>query len=105
MQKNIQYNLSPTGSCERTRLIGSLCSICKQGSLQNGPDNQEENMSKKPFIDQEICIACELCVSTAPGVFRMNDENLAEVFDPLGDPEEIIQEAIDNCPVNCISWE
>jgi len=73
--------------------------------LQNGPDNQEESMAKKPYIDQETCIACELCVATAPGVFRMNDENLAEVFDSLGAPEEIIQEAIDNCPVNCISWE
>jgi len=73
--------------------------------LQNGPDSQEESMAKKPYIDQETCIACELCVATAPGVFRMNDENLAEVFDPLGAPEEMIQEAIDNCPVNCISWE
>jgi ferredoxin len=44
-------------------------------------------------------------VGTAPEVFRMNDDNLAEVFDPLGAPEELIQEAIENCPVNCIHWE
>jgi ferredoxin len=62
-------------------------------------------MAMKPLVDQEICISCELCVTTAPGVFRMNDDNLAEVFDPTGAPEELIQEAIDTCPVNCIRWE
>jgi ferredoxin len=44
-------------------------------------------------------------VSIAPEVFRMNDDNVAEVFDPAGASEEMIQEAIDNCPVNCIHWE
>jgi ferredoxin len=68
-------------------------------------NNQEKTMAKKPYIDQEICIGCELCVGTAPEVFRMNDENLAEVFDPFGAPEEMIEEAMDNCPVNCIHWE
>jgi ferredoxin len=62
-------------------------------------------MTRKPQVDQDVCISCELCVTTAPGVFRMNDDNLAEVYDPSGDPEELIQEAIDSCPVNCISWE
>jgi ferredoxin len=62
-------------------------------------------MVRKPHVDQDTCISCELCVTTAPGVFRMNDDNLAEVFDPSGDSEELIQEAIDSCPVNCISWE
>lgn len=62
-------------------------------------------MAKKPYVDQDTCISCELCVTTAPGVFRMNDDNLAEVYDPTGAPEELIQESIDTCPVNCISWE
>ncbi len=62
-------------------------------------------MMRKPKIDQDICIGCELCASTAPGVFRMNEDNLAEVYDPEGGSEEEIQEAMDNCPVNCISWE
>ncbi len=62
-------------------------------------------MARKPIIDQDICIGCELCVGTAPDVFRMTDRNVAEVSDPFGAPEEVIQEAIDSCPVNCISWE
>jgi len=62
-------------------------------------------MAKKPVIDQAICIGCELCVGTVPDVFRMNEQNVAEVFEPFGASEELIQEAIDNCPVNCINWE
>ena len=41
-------------------------------------------MSKNVYVDQEICISCGLCVETAPEVFRMNDDNLAEVYDPAG---------------------
>ena len=62
-------------------------------------------MARKPVVDQDECIGCQLCVTNAPNVFRMTDANLAEVFDPDGDFEETIQEAIDSCPVNCIHWE
>jgi ferredoxin len=61
-------------------------------------------MARVPFVDQDVCISCTLCVNTAPEVFRMNDNDLAEVYDPEGAPEEKIQEAIDACPVNCIHW-
>jgi ferredoxin len=62
-------------------------------------------MPGKPVIDQDVCISCRLCVETVPEVFRMNDADLAEVYDPHGAPESKIQEAVDGCPVNCISWE
>lgn len=62
-------------------------------------------MSKKPVVDQDVCISCRLCVETAPEVFQMDDNDLAEVYDASGAPEERIQEAIDGCPVNCINWE
>jgi len=62
-------------------------------------------MAKKPYVDQDICISCNLCVDTVPEVFRMNEDGLAEVYDPSGAPEDNIQEAIDACPVACIHWE
>ncbi len=62
-------------------------------------------MARKPYVDQDACIGCQLCANTVPGVFRMNAENLSEVYDPEGASEEEIQEAIDSCPVNCIHWE
>jgi ferredoxin len=62
-------------------------------------------MAKKPYVDQDVCISCNLCVDTVPEVFRMNEDGLAEVYDPSGAPEDNIQEAIDACPVACIHWE
>ena len=59
----------------------------------------------KPYVDQNVCISCQLCVGMVPEVFRMDDNNLAEVYDPEGAPEQKIQEGIDSCPVNCISWQ
>jgi ferredoxin len=62
-------------------------------------------MPRKLFVDQDVCISCRLCVETVPEVFRMNNDDLAEVYDPLGVTEDKIQEAIDGCPVNCIHWD
>ncbi len=62
-------------------------------------------MARTPIVDQDVCISCNLCADTVPEVFRMNDDGLAEVYDPTGAPEDKIQEAIDACPVTCISWQ
>ena len=58
-----------------------------------------------PYVDQGVCIGCEICVQSVPGVFRMTGKGVAEVFDPEGAPTEQIQEAMDACPVACIHWE
>ena len=58
-----------------------------------------------PVVDADLCTGCELCVDTAPNTFQMNDEGISEVIDPQGDDEDTIQEAIDSCPVEAISWE
>lgn len=62
-------------------------------------------MARKAYVDQDVCISCELCVNMVPEVFRLDAAGVAEVYDPAGASEEKIQEAIDNCPVNCIHWE
>lgn len=57
-----------------------------------------------PVVDQDICTGCTLCTDIAPNTFQMTDEGVSEVVDPQGDDEDTIQEAIDTCPVECISW-
>ncbi len=62
-------------------------------------------MAKKPWVDKEECISCELCVINCPDVFRLDENNKAECFDPKGSSEDDIQtNAIDACPVSCIQW-
>ena len=62
-------------------------------------------MAKIPYVDQNECTGCELCMEMCPEVFRMNEEGLSEAYNREGAPEEKIQDAIDNCPVECISWK
>ncbi len=67
-------------------------------------------MPRVPVVDQETCIGCETCTLICPEVFRMTEtgeahhDHKSEVYDPLGAPEEKIEEAMDNCPVACIFW-
>jgi len=62
-------------------------------------------MARTPVVDQQVCISCNLCVDLVPEVFRLNSDGVAEVYNAAGAGEDRIQDAIDNCPVNCIAWE
>lgn len=49
------------------------------------------------------CIGCGLCTSICPEVFRMNDENLAEVYKEPNEAEKpAAMEAAGSCPVSVI---
>ena len=63
-------------------------------------------MAKRVYIDEEECIGCGTCEDLCEEVFKLNEEtDKAEVIKPEGGPEDLIQEAIDSCPVECIHWE
>ena len=63
-------------------------------------------MQKRVYIDEEECIGCQSCTEICPEAFQMReDDEKAEVVSFEGCTEELIQEAIDTCPVSCIHWE
>jgi len=62
-------------------------------------------MAKIPYIDQDECTSCVQCADNLPDVFRMDDDDLAEIVDPAGADEDAIQEEIDACPGECIHWK
>jgi ferredoxin len=62
-------------------------------------------MAREVYINQDECTGCSACVDIAPEVFKMNNDNLAEIFNSSGAPEDKIQEAISSCPVECIHWK
>ena len=63
-------------------------------------------MARIPWVNQDECISCGLCVANLPAVFRFDDSGKAECFDPGGASEDDIQDnAIDICPVSCILWQ
>ncbi|MFL5839097.1 MAG: ferredoxin [Thermoleophilaceae bacterium] len=54
-------------------------------------------------VDRELCYGFGDCVSSAPGVFELDDEEKAVVIDPNGAPRDDLVEAAANCPVNAIT--
>ena len=57
----------------------------------------------RPYVDQELCIGCGLCVSTLPEVFAFNGEERAEALrEPDGGEEDAAREAMENCPTDAI---
>lgn len=61
-------------------------------------------MPRIPYLDTDACIGCETCTRIAPKVFHMVSEHKADILDPTGDTEAKIEEAMDSCPVACITW-
>ena len=63
-------------------------------------------MGRRVYIDEEECIGCGTCEEICPEVFKLDEETeKAEVIKPGGSPEELIEEGIEACPVECICWE
>ena len=63
-------------------------------------------MKKIPSIDLGRCTECGGCIEIAPAVFRYNTStSMMEVIELDDYPEELVDEAIKNCPEDCISWE
>ena len=60
----------------------------------------------KAIVNQDTCIGCGLCISTVPEVFEVNADGKAEAYGHTsGDNEAAVQEAIDACPVQAISFD
>lgn len=75
------------------------------------PDDLPEEISMKIrnggeirriVVDRHGCIAARSCVLVAPGVFQMDDENLAYVVDPESEDDETIKMAAQSCPTLAI---
>lgn len=48
------------------------------------------------------CIGSKACVYAAPGVFRIGDDNVAEVVDPGAAGDDALREAAAGCPTGAV---
>ena len=64
-------------------------------------DNKPLKISKVE-VDRDLCIGAGPCVTVAPGVFQLDDENKAYVVDQNGADAETILLAAQSCPVQAI---
>lgn len=57
------------------------------------------------YVDETVCIGCGHCSYVARSTFCLEpDYGRARAIAQDGDSEEVIQEAIATCPVDCIAW-
>jgi ferredoxin len=60
---------------------------------------------KGVYVDEITCIGCKHCAHVARNTFYIEpDYGRSRVYRQDGDSDDIIQEAIDTCPVDCIHW-
>ena len=97
-------DLSPT---EKSGFEPELGGILRDAPTRSGfePELGGIYRQKGVYVDENICIGCKNCVHVASNTFYMEPEyGRSRVFNQDGDTEELIEEAIDTCPVNCIHW-
>lgn len=57
------------------------------------------------YVDEVTCIGCKHCAHVARNTFFIEENyGRSRVIRQDGDSEELVQEAIDTCPVDCIHW-
>ena len=55
------------------------------------------------FVNRELCASNAKCVSLAPEVFELDDEDISIVVDPEGAKDKRILLAARACPVDAIT--
>ncbi len=97
------FDPSPQRSGQEPELGGFLRSNDERSGFE--PELGGVLRQKGVYVDETTCIGCKHCAHTAPNTFYIEEEHgRARVFRQDGDAEDIVQEAIDTCPVDCIHW-
>jgi ferredoxin len=53
-------------------------------------------------VINEKCIGAASCVAIAPGTFKMNENNIAEVISQKGDPDDMKLLGAQSCPTAAV---
>ena len=60
---------------------------------------------KAVWVDESTCIGCRYCSNVASNTFVIEPRfGRSRAVRQDGDSTEVIQEAIETCPVDCIHW-
>lgn len=90
---------------ERSGLEPELGGELRSAQLRTGlePELGGQFRQNGVYVDELTCIGCTHCAHVARNTFYIEpDYGRARVIRQDGDSDELIQEAIDTCPVDCI---
>ncbi len=68
----------------------------------NSQGIRKEGKIRRIVVDRAACIGAQSCVVVAPGVFQMDEQNLAYVVDPDSHDEDTVLLSAQACPVLAI---
>ena len=87
----------------------------KMSDTANSPNSQSGNSESiqalakenplkigKIVVDRNLCIGAASCIAIAPGVFELDAENKAVVYNDKGVDDETILLAAQSCPTQAI---
>lgn len=69
---------------------------------KNNPTTPKPLKIAKIVVDRNLCIGAASCVAVAPGVFELDSENKAIVYNAKGADDETILLAAKSCPTQAI---
>jgi len=100
-------HVAEIAASERTGFEPELGSEYQAAANRTGlePELGGAFRQKGVYVDEITCIGCKHCAHVARNTFYIEPEyGRSRVVRQDGDPEALIQEAIDTCPVDCIHW-
>ncbi len=60
---------------------------------------------KNPVVELSDCIFCGICAEISPTIFSLNELDFVSIAELSEYPESEVDEAIKNCPSDCIYWD
>lgn len=107
MSDFVPPNEQPDQFSDRSHLEPELGGIWRDAPERSGLEPELGGTLRQTgvYVDEITCIGCKHCAHVARNTFYIEpDYGRSRVVRQDGDSEEIIQEAIDTCPVDCIHW-
>ena len=92
---------------EKSNLEPELGGIFRDNPDRSGLEPELGGMVRQNgvYVDEVTCIGCKHCAHVARNTFYIEpDYGRSRVIRQDGDSEELIIEAIETCPVDCIHW-
>ena len=60
-------------------------------------------MAYRVTVDKKLCTSVASCVAIAINTFTLDKDGLVEIIKQNGDPDQIVLQAAQSCPVNAIT--
>lgn len=95
--------VSPERSGFEPELGGHFREVAERSGFE--PELGGKFRQKGVYVDEVTCIGCKHCAHVAGNTFYIEpDYGRSRVMRQDADSPDLIQEAIDTCPVDCIHW-